>query len=380
MKRLIVIIGIVLLGILIYASFVPLSYNRNLQNEQELDAPDNLNTQSNNESQSDQTAEAPLVSIYTSNLEIPWGLAFLPDNSLLVTERTGSVLKVMPNGQSDLVGTINESYQIGEGGLLGIALHPEFEQNNYVYLYYTFAAEGNTTYNRVERYTYSDTAGLSKDKIIVDQIPGSQFHNGGRIKFGPDNHLYITTGDAQEPSLSQTLSSLAGKILRVTSEGEPVDSNPFGDEVYSYGHRNPQGLAWDNDTLWEVEHGSTNFDEVNVITAGNNYGWPNFRGNDKGVNIEPPVIHSNTGTWAPGAIAYLNGKLYFTGLRGSSLYVLDKETLILKSHFVNEYGRLRDIVVGPDDNLYITTSNRDGRGTPAIDDDKILRVNPRLLP
>ena len=204
---------------------------------------------------------------------------------------------------------------------------------------------------------------MREDKIIVDRIPGAPNHDGGRIKFGPDNFLYITTGDAQEPSLAQDRNSLAGKILRVTRDGDPVPDNLFGTRIYSYGHRNPQGITWDNQgRLWETEHGSSATDELNLITPGKNYGWPEIRGDQTRAGMVSPVIQSGSQTWAPGGVAFLNGSIFFAGLRGSALYEYKINEKRLVEHFKNEYGRLRDVVVGPDNMLYVTTSNRDGRG------------------
>jgi glucose/arabinose dehydrogenase len=191
------------------------------------------------------------ITVITQNLDTPWAIAFLPDNSMLVTERKGTVRLVSREGKFDEapVATLQNVQEIGEGGLMGIVLHPDFSSNHYVYLYYTYTGSGNNTLNRVVRMIYENSQ-LSDEQIIVDAIPGAVNHNGGRIKFGPDKSLYIATGDAQDPSQAQDRNSLAGKILRVTDAGKAVPGNPFGTMVYSYGHRNPQGLAWDsNDVL-----------------------------------------------------------------------------------------------------------------------------------
>lgn len=336
----------------------------------------------NNSPQDPQDAAG--VTVIAEDLEVPWALAFLPDGSMLVTERPGRVRIIDKNGNLDsppiLELPVVQKIQ-GEGGLHGITIHPEFEQNKFVYLYYTYENQGNQSLNRVVRYTL-DGKKLLGEKMIVDRIPGAIFHDGGRIKFGPDNLLYITTGDAQEPSLAQDRKSLAGKILRVTPDGKPAPGNPFGDLIYSYGHRNPQGITWDESgNLWETEHGSSETDELNAIEIGKNYGWPEVRGDQTRNGFEPPVVHSGSDTWAPGGAAYLNGSIYFTGLRGESLYqaVLSEGSAEIKSHFEGEFGRLRDVVVGPDGLLYVTTSNKDGRGSPRDDDDKVLKINPQKL-
>lgn len=329
------------------------------------------------------------IKIIAQNLEIPWGLAFLPDRSILFTERPGRVRMIGKDGNllPTPLSTISGVKRIGEGGLLGIAIHPDFANNNYVYLYYTYSSTGDKTLNRVARFSLKNNQ-LIGEVVIVDNIPGAANHNGGRIKFGPDNFLYITTGDAQNPSQAQDKNSLAGKILRVTDDGKKAPDNPFNNLVYSYGHRNPQGLAWDNyGRLWETEHGSTAFDEVNVIHKGENFGWPEIRGDDGREGMQKPFVHSGDTTWAPSGVTVLNNKLYFAGLRGQAIYSFDispKVTLEIGErkvveHFKGEFGRIRDVVLGPDNFLYITTSNRDGRGTSRAGDDKIIKIDPQKI-
>lgn len=324
--------------------------------------------------------QAVAVKVIATNLQVPWAIAFLPTGDMLVTERSGTLKQVSKEGMFTISIKVDDVLPVGEGGLLGVALHPEFAQNNYVYLYYTYSSQDDQTLNRVVRYKYLGNS-LTERLIIVDKIPGASNHNGGRLKFGPDNYLYITTGDASNPSLSQTTSSLAGKILRVTDEGKPAPGNPFNNEVYSYGHRNPQGIAWIDSQLWSTEHGPTTLDELNKIQAGNNYGWSVIRGDQQRAGMITPVINSGIFTWAPGGLAYLDGKLYFTGLRGLTLYIFDPTNSDsgIEEYLKGEYGRLREVTVGPDKYLYITTSNHDGRGDPKKDDDKILRINPKLL-
>jgi len=316
-------------------------------------------------------------STVAENLEIPWALTFLPDNRILVTERPGRVKIVNQNGNLALAATISSVKHIGEGGLLGIALHPNFKENSFVYLYYTYSGSGNNTLNRVARYKLENNQ-LINEEIIVNEIPGASNHNGGRIKFGPDNMLYITTGDAQNPSQAQNRNSLAGKILRVTDEGSPAPGNPFGNLVYSFGHRNPQGLAWDRNKLWATEHGPSTRDEVNLIETGKNYGWPEIEGDEKKSGLENPVLNSGSDTWAPSGAAFYQGSVFFGGLRGSALFEKTADNK-LEEHFKNEFGRIREVVLGPDNYLYITTSNRDGRGLVKPGDDKIIRIDPGQL-
>lgn len=331
----------------------------------------------------------PETTIIAQNLDTPWELVFLPDTGMLVTERPGRVRYMNPSGnlESEPVTEIDEVREIGEGGLLGMALHPDFEDNGYVYLYYTYSGQGNNTLNRVIRMKYEDKM-LSEQEIVLDAIPGAANHNGGRIAFGPDGLLYVTTGDAQNPSFAQNTDSLAGKILRITPEGDPAPGNPFGNEVYSYGHRNAQGLAWDaSGKLWATEHGrsgiQSGLDEINLIKAGANYGWPTIEGDETQEGMETPLVNSGSrDTWAPAAASVLGDTLYFVGLRGSALYEAPIQGSNLGSvslHYKDTYGRLRVVKAGPDGMLYIATSNQDGRGRPQVGDDTIIRVNPSKL-
>lgn len=322
----------------------------------------------------------PNTQVIANGLEVPWALAFLPDGSILVTERKGTVRLVGTDGRLSPIPIAKFGVkQTGESGLHGIAIHPDFKDNKYVYLYYTYSSDQGDTLNRVSRFIFTGD-NLIDEKIIVDKIPGATFHDGGRVKFGPDGYLYITTGDAQDPSHAQDRNSLAGKILRVTDDGKAAPGNPFNSLVYSYGHRNPQGITWDNQgRLWATEHGQTATDEVNLIEAGKNYGWPTIRGDQTANRMLTPKLHSGSSTWAPAGTAFFEGSIYFGGLRGQALYQVKLDTLELKEYFKGEFGRIRDVVLGSDNMLYITTSNRDGRGNPAPDDDKIIKVDPNQL-
>lgn len=327
--------------------------------------------------------DLPQETVMAENLTVPWDIAFLPDGTMLVTERPGRVVHI----ERDAVYPVDGVEHAGEGGLLGITLHPDFEANRFVYLYQTTAASGGLE-NRVVRYMYTDAVGTDAftfDRVIIDGIPGASYHDGGRIAFGPDGYLYITTGDAGEPDLAQDTNSLAGKILRVTDTGEVPDENPFQNPVYSYGHRNPQGLAWDNaGRLFSTEHGRSGirsgYDEINQIEMGANYGWPESEGDTVREGTTGPLRHSGAfTTWAPASARFHSGSLFFGGLRGEALYeaVLEGEAVTeVRTHLEGEYGRIRTVTVGPDGALYITTSNRDGRGRPEAGDDRIIRLNP----
>lgn len=321
--------------------------------------------------------------VVAQGLDIPWELVFLPNGDMLVTERAGKLLLI---GKSKKVIQISGVEHRGEGGLLGAALHPDFEQNNWLYLYLT-TRTGNGLTNRVERYVLSGSE-LSEQTTIIEDIPGARFHDGGRIAFGPDGLLYIATGDAGSAQSAQDINSLAGKILRVTDTGTIPDDNPFQNAVYSYGHRNVQGLAWDDaGVLWASEHGpsgsESGFDELNRITSGFNYGWPEVLGDETQTGMEKPQLHSGqSDVWAPSGMTYANGHVFFAGLRGESLYVADVgsgEAKELQAFFREEYGRLRTVTLGPDGMIYILTNNTDGRGQPKINDDQIIRINLKML-
>ena len=326
----------------------------------------------------------PATRIIAKNLNIPWAIAFLPDGNMLVTERPGTVKLIAPaNGQTTDIVAITGVKATGEGGLLGIALHPQFASNNFVYLYYTYQETSGNTLNRVVRYVFSNNQ-MTSPTTIVDAIPGGTHHDEGRIKIGPDGILYITTGDAGNPSSAQDTNSLAGKILRVTDTGQPAPGNPFNNRTYSYGNRNPQGLTWNGSTFYATEHGNSSpsrSDELNLIEAGKNYGWPTIEGDAQQTGMVTPLVHSGndaTTTWAPAGTAFFNDSIFFGGLKGQALYeakVQGTTASIVNQHFKGQFGRIREVIVGPDNQLYITTSNRDGRGTPQAEDDKIIRVN-----
>jgi glucose/arabinose dehydrogenase len=329
--------------------------------------------------------DVPRVEVIGENLTIPWEVVFLPDGEILVTERPGRVLLL----KAGIELAVPDVQSTGEGGLLGAVLHPDFEANNYLYLYQT-TEDGLGLKNRIVRYILRNNT-ITLDRVIADNLPGARFHDGGRIAFGPDGYLYVTVGDALRPSEAQDENTLEGTLLRMTDAGEPAPGNPFGSLVYSYGHRNAQGLAWDEaGNLWSSEHGrsvgGSGFDEINLITPGSNYGWPDSQGDTVAAGTVAPARHSTADvTWAPGGLAYFAGSLYMPGLRGETLYeaVLDgTEIVAWHEHLVGEYNRLRTVVVGPDNLLYLTTSNRDGRlqGEEPIDtDDRIIRINPAKL-
>lgn len=326
---------------------------------------------------------------WVRGLEIPWAIAFAPDGRAFVTERPGRVRLVRAGRlEPGPVATLPVAH-VGEGGLLGLALHPGFPQPPYVYVYYTYERQGLR--NRVERLR-EERGRLVRDRVILDDIPGAFVHDGGRIRFGPDGMLYVGTGDARQPDLAQDPRSLAGKILRVTPEGGVPRDNPFPDSpVYSLGHRNVQGLAWHPQTraLFATEHGPSGergfaHDEVNLIRPGGNYGWPELL---CGQGTRPEFVQalacSGSNTWAPSGAEFVTrgawrGRLMVANLRGAHLraFVLTPDgTRVERQEVVlSGFGRLRDVVEGPEGALYVLTSNRDGRGSPAEGDDRILRI------
>lgn len=327
------------------------------------------------------------IEIVAENLKIPWEIAFLPDGSLLITERPGNLVRIWPDSRQSV--PVAGVAHVGEGGLLGLALHPDYTDNHLLYLYSTTRAGGGLT-NRVERYVFDETANILNDRtVILEGIPGSSNHDGGRLAFGPDKLLYITAGDAENQPSAQDKNALSGKILRLQADGGIPADNPFGNAVYSYGHRNSQGFAWDSDgRLWESEHGpsggQTGNDEVNLIQKGGNYGWPDIRGTQTRAGMIAPVIESGiSDTWAPADLLVVDDLVFFTGLRGEALYsarITGFSLTDFKANFAGEYGRLRAVVLSPDGEwIYFTTSNTDGRGSPNAGDDKIIRVKRELF-
>ncbi|MEY9213586.1 PQQ-dependent sugar dehydrogenase [Thermobifida halotolerans] len=318
------------------------------------------------------------VDVVATGLSVPWAVAFLPDGAALVSERdSGRVVRVGSDGAVTEVGTVDGVVPGGEGGLMGLAVSPSFEEDSLVYAYFTAESD-----NRIVRMTYDPADGFGEAEVIVDGIPKAGNHNGGRIEFGPDGTLYAGTGDAGREDLAQDTDSLAGKILRMTPDGEPVEDAPFGNLVHSYGHRNVQGLAWDVDgRMYATEFGQNAFDEVNVIEAGNNYGWPEVEGTGGESEYVDPVVTWTPDEASPSGAAIAGGALWAAALRGERLWQVpltgDAGDPVRSpdDFLVEDYGRLRAVEVEPGERaLWITTSNRDGRGSPASEDDRVLRI------
>ena len=334
------------------------------------------------------------IEVVAGKLKIPWSIDWTPDWTALFTERGGD-LRIIRDGilLPDPIFSVDVNDD-AEGGLLGIAVDPEFEENQYIYMYQTYKTDG-TTLNKVVRYTLANVT-VSEDLVLVDGIPGASYHDGGRIQFGPDGNLYITTGDAGNPSLAQDLDSLAGKILRITREGAIPQDNPFSNSaVWSWGHRNPQGMDWDGSgNLIATEHGPSGergeaHDEINLILPGANYGWPETVGDESMAGMQDPLLHTGSETWAPSGSEFYDGdmipgwtgKYFVANLRGEHLRMIDLDLSNNGTHsheglFEGQFGRLRDVQTGPDGFLYLLTSNRDGRGSPVSNDDRILKIVP----
>lgn len=315
-----------------------------------------------------------------SGLAVPWGIAFLPDGSAVVTERDSRrVLRLTPNADGEsqaevtVLGEIAEAAPEVEAGLLGVAVSPDFASDSTLFVYAT-TSEDNTVFS-----VTLDGDDLGRPTPILTGIPKGVIHDGGRLAFGPDGFLYVSTGETGNPGLAQDPDSLAGKILRITTDGEPAPGNPEADSpVFSLGHRNVQGLAFDESgRLWASEFGDQTFDELNRVTAGGNYGWPEVEGRGGGPGFVDPAQTWSTDDASPSGLAFADGSLWMAALRGETLWrvPLDGRRAGKPVNlFGGDYGRIRSVVTTPEGDLWMATSNRDGRGEPADEDDRILLV------
>lgn len=313
----------------------------------------------------------PEIEVVADTLSVPWSISAV-NETFYVSERTGSIVKIdngkMERQQVELEKPLAKA---AEAGLLGFVLDPGFPANQKAFAYYTYE-NGKGQFNRVVVLQLEGNQ-WREERILLDKIPSAAYHHGGRMKIGRDGKLYITTGDATTPELSQDKTSLNGKILRMNLDGSIPGDNPFGNSyVYSYGHRNPQGLVWMGDTLYASEHGQSAHDEVNLIKPGANYGWPVIQGNEEKTGMETPLFQSGNETWAPSGMAAHDGRLYVATLRGNAIRVFDIKRNTT-SPVITGLGRLRDVYVD-DEYLYFISNNTDGRGNPDEKDDKLYRV------
>lgn len=306
--------------------------------------------------------------ITAENLDAPWMIEN-SDAGFYISGRDGELTLITGEGQTDQPLDLSVPVEAdSEGGMLGFLLHPDDPDR--AFMYYTYEESGKK--NRVVELTRDDDK-WRESNALIEGIPGGSFHNGGRLEIGPDGCLYITTGDAGDEEASQDTESLAGKILRVDLDGSVPEDNPFGNEVFSYGHRNPQGIAWDGEgNMYATEHGSSAHDEINRIEAGNNYGWPVIQGDEEKEGMETPLYHTGEETWAPSGMAYDEGKLYIASLAGEQIIEYDIESGEVEE-FYDEDSRFRDVYI-EDDTLYAITNNTDGRGEPREGDDRLIKL------
>lgn len=352
----------------------------------------------------DKVANPPQASVgfrvetVVGGLQVPWSIVWTPDGRMLFTERVGR-LRVFESGKlrEEPLFKVPDVEPSGESGLMSVALHPQFASNHFIYLSYAYG--GNGVRVRVVRYREKGTS-LTDRKVIIENIPAAQFHAGCRIRFGPDGKLYITTGDATQRQLAQKLDSLAGKTLRLNDDGSIPSDNPFvgkqnaRPEIWSYGHRNSQGMDWQPgaNLMFQTEHGPSVFDgpaggdEVNIVEKGKNYGWPIIHHTQTASGLESPLLEYTpacapaSGMFYRGSVfPQFKGNFFFGCLVGERLIrvVLDGRQVVSQENLLSrQYGRIRDVAEGPDGYLYFSTSNKDGRGSPAEDDDRILRLVP----
>ncbi|TFJ94775.1 quinoprotein glucose dehydrogenase [Lentibacillus salicampi] len=313
--------------------------------------------------------------INANNLRIPWTVN-KSENTFFLSQRDGNIVEIDGDFGLVEVQTVDVSetiYHEGQAGFLGFELAPDFEDSNQAFAYHTYEKDGEIL-NRIVSLTLEDNT-WKEENVLLDGIPGGDMNTGGRIAIGPDNMLYATTGDTGQPDTAQDLDNLAGKILRMELDGAIPEDNPFESSyVYTYGHRNSQGLAWDEQgKMYSSEHGEDGHDEINLIEAGNNYGWPVIQGDEEAEDMVAPIHHSGEETWAPSGMAYNDGELFVASLAGSQIFtynIADQEV----NEFFDDAGRLRDVMI--DENaLFTITNNHDDRGNPSQEDDRLIHIS-----
>ncbi len=329
------------------------------------------NLQPKGQQEDEAIVRQPEIEIVAERLRVPWAINQV-NQVFYVSERTGSIVKI-ENGKMErqTVELKKPLAKAAEAGLLGFVLDPNFPSNQKAFAYYTYE-NGQGQFNRVVML-HQEGNKWTEESILLDSIPSAAYHHGGRMKIGPDGKLYITTGDATVPESAQDVKSLNGKILRMNLDGSIPRDNPFENSyVYSYGHRNPQGLVWLGDILYASEHGQSAHDEINRIKPGANYGWPVIEGTETKAGMETPLFQSGEETWAPSGMATDKGKLYTAALRGNAVREFKVESLTT-SPVITGLGRIRDVYVDGE-YLYFVSNNTDGRGNPDENDDKLYRV------
>ncbi len=318
-------------------------------------------------------ARVPKLRTVATGLHVPWGIAFLPDGDALVSERTtGRILRIPKGGGKPRVAmrVPGVNLNAGEGGLLGLAVSPRYATDKLVYAYFTTAED-----NRIARFKLG-----GKLDVILQGLRAGGIHNGGRIAFGPDGKLYAGVGETGDTALAQNRDALNGKILRMNPDGSTPSDNPFGTLVWTWGHRNVQGLAWDRaGRLWATEFGQNTFDEINLIRKGRNYGWPvvEGKGGTQGGNFTNPLVTWPTSAASPSGDAIVGSTLYVGALQGQCVWRIPlrgARTGTPSRMLGGRYGRIRTVVKAPDGTLWVATSNRDGRGAPRGGDDRIVAV------
>ncbi|MEB6097343.1 PQQ-dependent sugar dehydrogenase [Mammaliicoccus sciuri] len=360
----------------ISASFILSACSNDSREETEDKGKQTQNEMEHEQSQSNdnqERKETKGIETVAQGLDTPWSIA-RSDDVFYLSERPGKIIKIDGNKKTEQQVDLEKDVSTAaEAGLLGFVLAPDFKDSKEAYAYYTY--EDNGQFNRIVKLKLENDT-WKEDEVLIDKIPSGQYHHGGRLKIGPDDKLYATTGDASDEQNAQDKDTLGGKILRINLDGSKPKDNPMSNSyVYSYGHRNPQGIVWTPDgQMYASEHGNQANDEINEIKEGQNYGWPVIEGNEENDNMETPIFTSGSDdTWAPSGIAFKDGIIYSAALRGEGIMKFDVEKDEMKK-VATKYGRIRDVYIVNDD-LYFVSNNTDGRGNPSQNDDKMYKVS-----